>query len=659
MNINDIIKDLKKYIIINPKLIYYNEYILKLEQRENNILEKIPLRDYLLESIKIHLLYNESKYNLYIYNKKKKNCAYIKYKLTDDILYKFLYQLITIKEDNSILGLAKKHNLPKIDFKKKDNFNIVYLNISEKKFKFNSPVLEIKNLYESLGYLLGIEIFNILKYQRLDRIINFISNNKEAQKIFDLNDKYLKLIQTFDWKDRDSIIIFSGTIFHALGLTYTRDIDIIYIKENPTIIKKIKDSKLDIDFHILKNDGSYIKNDTAHLNYTKSWLSYLWPQLGGAKDIFEIFSNPKFYFTFMGIKFISLEHTIQRILSRSNVSSVVDLFMLEKINNMNLGSKFCIPNLTIRQGNLVIFDKKYLEYFYPAVKQKIKEYYNEDIPLSAITKRIQSCFKLPHQIYKNINLTDVDTDIIRKYHIGIKFAIYNKYTNNINYLLDVGSGRLTDLNMWKNNNIKNVYGIEPSIDSINFGKGKIKNLEYNNKINIINSIANVDWQKDKKFKDIINKKFDVITFQYTLHYMFNDIDLMINNIKLVVKPKTKIIITCMDGNKINDEIIRNKKIEIRNDEEPIFAIYPYNSYDSYNICGDILVYFKGAYGVSSGSIEPIVDINKLINKFSNNDFKLIEKKNFLEFTNVSIRNKMNHIQKLVSSYYMLLVFEYK
>ena len=71
---------------------------------------------------------------------------------------------------------------------------------------------------------------------------------------------------------------------------------------------------------------------------------------------------------------------------------------------------------------------------------------------------------------------------------------------------------------------------------------------------------------------------------------------------------------------------------------------------------NILVYFKGAFGVSSGSLEPIIDITKLINIFDKNGIKLLERKNFAEY-NIPIRSKLYPNQLKVSSYYMSLVFE--
>ena len=124
------------------------------------------------------------------------------------------------------------------------------------------------------------------------------------------------------------------------------------------------------------------------------------------------------------------------------------------------------------------------------------------------------------------------------------------------------------------------------------------------------------------------------------------------NIREISKSGTKIIITCMNGNLILDDlkkgdiIVRNQK-----DKNIIFAISRYSD-------DDILVYLKGGYGMEHGSIERIVDIKKLIKLFQENNYRLIEEKPFLDY-NSNYKEQMNSEQKNVSYYYTSLMFEYE
>jgi hypothetical protein len=209
--------------------------------------------------------------------------------------------------------------------------------------------------------------------------------------------------------------------------------------------------------------------------------------------------------------------------------------------------------------------------------------------------------------------------------------------------------------MWNRVGVKNVVGIEPSVESIKNGIKKIEKFGTKTKITMINGIGDTDWKANDKYNEIFKHKYDIITFNYTLHYMINSIDVLVKNLLQVVKSGTTVIITCMDGNMIQNEITKNKKVEVRNNQEPIFAIMPTDEYSSDK---SVIVYFKGAYGVASGSIEPLVDVNATIDILRKYGFTLIERKNFLEY-NSKYKNEMSSVQKRVSGYYISLIFKYK
>jgi len=263
----------------------------------------------------------------------------------------------------------------------------------------------------------------------------------------------------------------------------------------------------------------------------------------------------------MGLKFTSLDMNINRLLSRGSSNSLADLVIYKKYFNYNLN--ICIPNMTIRQGQLTVFDKNTIIKRITNIRKKIKKYYNEDINKDILNNMITRCNPESWHIYNSIKLFDKDTHNIVIFHLQIKEQLFSNYVKKTNNLLDIGSGKLTDLKFWIKYNIKHIDGIEPSIESIKLGLKKLKDQNINN-VDIINSIANVNWKNNKLFENIINKKYDIITFQYTLHYLISDIDLIIQNLLLVMQNKTKIIITCMDGDKIDKDLKIKKKIEIRN-----------------------------------------------------------------------------------------------
>jgi SAM-dependent methyltransferase len=678
INKTDIITILEK---LNNKYFTYYQYSKERVNSLSKDIHKIQKRPYIFVGVRELLLSNPDNYILFLSSNRYKGASYVKYSLDKIELINFL-ELIELNEkyNSNILNIIKINStedyLSKLNIKLENEKYILYFNIINKKDKnisvdiLNSmPIIQIKNYYDSISFLLNNENLNILKYQRLDRIKTFIKSNPEAKDVYNILQEYNEHIHTLGYKERDQMIIHSGSIFEVLGTTYTRDVDVIKVDLESTkeqLQSYIKSQSKLIDISILDQNLNYITKshdgeNISQLRYKKTWFTKTLPQLVKAKDIFEVYINPIHHFYIAGIKFSSLEFNIQRFLQRASISSMADLIMLQEINGYNTHKRLCLPNMTIRQGKLVIFYGKYLEIYYKELQKSLKRYYDKEILMEQLQKLIKFCTEGGHDIYKGEITWDPDTSIIKYYHVMIKDTILNKYTKNCDYLLDIGSGKLTDMRLWDKNNVKNVIGIEPSKESIKIGEEKIKKIGFKGNLHIINGFGDENWSKNKIYNKVLENKYDIITIQFAFHYMTKHLDIIIKNIKSVVKKGSKLIITCMDGNKIHNDFIRFKgNIEVRNDQEPIFAIAPRykvteNIPDANN---DILVYFKGAFGVSSGSIEPIIDIDKIVKIFALNGLELIEKRNFTEYEN-DTKKKMSHIQLKVSSYYMMLVFENK
>ena len=634
------------------------EYLKKKKEKKDNI-RKIKKENKILDILRLYLLNSNTTYKLYISDKKIENSSYIKYTFTRKELENLII-LLSISElyDSDIMEFKNIDTNRKIKIIDKINdTNILYLNINDKTNNIN-------NKYDSLGLLLSIESLNILKYQRLDRIRDFTKDNTtESYKIFDYLNKYRLFVRNLNNIDRELIIIMSGAIFQALGTTYTRDIDVIYLKnekiENIQIIgKEIKEKLECIDLSILRDDLNYYAIDEHECyQYKRTWLNYVAPSLVGAKDIFELIYNSCYHFYFMGIKFTGIEFNIQRILTRANYSSIADLIMFVEINNYKMKCSICLPNLTVRQGGLIVFDGEYLTFYYKRLQESLLKFYGVSKTIDELKQLVKRCTCM--NIYKGIEISDPDVSIIKLFHILIKKQMFFEHAYNINNLLEIGAGRLTDMSSWNNANIKNVVAIEPSKESIQHARNRMNKYGYSSgTIQLINGKGDEIWKHNDNYKIVYKYKYDVVSFQFCIHYMFNNLQIVLNNIKDVIKPKTRILITCMNGNKINKELQYKKIIEIRNNNEPIFAVIPkYKVKPTIDNNSDILVYIKGGYGVASGSIEPIIDIKKMIDIFLHNKYKLIQFKPFLGF-DIPVKYKMSNIQKQVSSYYVLVVFEY-
>ena len=670
INLTNLIKFIKEYKI-DPKFTFYKDCITKLEElkdKEKEEINKIQNFSYLLEPIRLYLLNNIDSFKFILSTEKCKKCSYVKYELSEQEMENFLIiiELMESKKSNilELKNIDTKDIKTALKLSKSDN--VLYFNIIDNDEDKDIPnSIEIKNYYDTISFLLGIESIRILKHQRLDRIKEFL-NDPEAFKVFNILQNYNKYVHSLTFEERDKYIIHSGSILEALGTTYTRDVDVIIFSfkqphEVKQLINDINSKYEDIDPNVIDINGDYhVKVNEEPLKYKKQWLTYQLPSTDGAQDIFDVNVNPVFHFHFAGMKFFNINLTLNRFLQRASISSMADLLMLYELNKIDIRNKICLPNMTIRQGRIVVFHGEYLDKYFNGLQKALKEYYKKDYKIDELKKQIKYCNEEGFDIYKGAMVKDPDTDIIKFFHILIKKEIIKKYASNANYLLDIGSGKLTDMRIWEEFNIKNVVGIEPSTESIKLGEERLEKHGFKGDLKVINGVGDEDWVSVDKYNIALKNKYDVITFQFTLHYMMNNIDVVINNLKKVMLPKCKIIITCMDGNKIHTDFQRYKYIEVRNRQEPIFAIIP--MYDTKKDIpekdNNIIVYFKGAYGVSSGSIEPIIDINKLIRILKENDIHLIERKNFSEY-NIDIKKRMGPHQLRVSSYYMSLVFENK
>lgn len=663
IQINDIISFLETYKM-NDKFTYHKTCIDKLKLNSKKEIHRMQPKPYILYGIRLYLLNNIDKFRFVLSKHKYKNTSYFKIKLDSKEKDNFL-SLIKLMESFKS-NILKLNEVNISELKNIFDTDTIYFNIISDKIELQDYI-EIKNYYDSISFLLNIESLNILKYQRLDRIKKFLLNS-EGLKVFEILQSFNEMVHSMTFEERDKYIIHSGTILEAIGTTYTRDVDVIVLKpelqpnEAKELIQNMNSTykDLDIDQSVVDKYGDYHTKGTEEpLKYKKQWFTYQLPSSDGADDIYEVLLNSKFHFFFIGMKLFNLNLTFNRFLQRSSISSMADLLMLYDINGIDIRNKICLPNLTIRQGKIKVFYGEYLETYFKTLQKSLKEYYNTDYTIDQLKKEIKHCNEMGFDIYKGEMVKDPDTDIIKFFHILIKKEILKKNASNCKYLLDVGTGKLTDMRIWDEYNIRNVVGIEPSAESLKLGEERVKKFGFKGHLDLINGVGDEDWTLNEKYKIALANKYDVVTFQFTLHYMMNNINIVISNLKKVMLPKCKIIITCMDGNKIQNDFNRYGHVEVRNKQEPLFAIFPmYKGNTIPEKDNNILVYFKGAYGVSSGSFEPIIDIEKLINILKENKINLIERKNFADY-NIDIKKKLHPNQLRVSGYYMSLIFEYE
>jgi hypothetical protein len=601
----------------------------------------------LLTGVKINLFYNIQKFHCYLTNQELDNVMCVR-KL--DLSKKGLDNLI-----NQIDGI--NNNNFKICKKLKSDKEIYYY-INDKPIKelLNQEIPK-KMFYEINSILLGIHSMFFLEHQNLTNYCdkNIISNASKnvLPEIYNFKFLYNKL----SWEEKDRLLVFSGLVYHFLGAIYTTDIDLIYLSNNDINFNKYFQKFKDFDMHIILNNKVIKTKDNRYMPYLKSWMTYELPQLADVENIYSLILNPKHHFHFMGFKCIDIKANIKRSISRSSNVSIVDLILLKKFNNIDFLKEFCFKNISVRQGKGIIQNND-LSGNFKYIKKIMKEWYNIDLSIEFLEKHFKKCDQVKQTIYsddrrgsnrENGAIFRFNREVVKKY-----LTIYSKDSNN---LLDIGIGKSSAVKDYNLLGIKNIYGIEPSLYSINKGKEIVNKIpDLKSKLKVVHGFG------EQKFvsKDLLSQKFNTIILTFSIHYMIHEIDTLIDNINKVSKKGTIVMIYCLNGKLIYEKIKKENKYEIRFKNEPYWGVYKYNDEipKAYSKDFKMLFYFKDVYGVKNGSEEYLVNIDKLIKKMKG--YELLVNKSFLEeLDNIKNENIKLDFQKQILELHNVVIFRKK
>ena len=624
-------------------------------------INKIQENKYMLESIRVNLLYND--YNLYICGKDdmtkklEENTTWREFELTQKAVKNMFKQINAMENKNlKTLWCGGKGYLTEKP--------VFVISKSPKDIK-NS--LTITNKFDVANLLLGIESIKILEHQDLKRFCEYNFSDKEEvnESTYTFNNFY-NFYTSVDLGIRERILVFSGMILHSLGTTYTRDVDLIYdgLGQTPEQIETVKEifnkfnDKIDgkLDYSIIY-DGKIIKN-TETKEYLFNWIYNIWPSLVGKKNIIEIMADPETHYYFMGIKLIGVEMTIKRLVRRASSSSFVDLLMLKKVNGYD--SDVCFPNLSIRGGKITIYNDREIEKKLKIIQKYFKEWHNDDISIDELKKSIVKCNTLPHNVYSGNPDRFAYSSEITRYHNMILKMYIGKYFRG-KKILDVGCGPVRDIYFYNSIKVPLFVGIEPSSYSIDTFYEKNKDKKFFTQTKIIEGYGDELWSSSPKYKDVIeNRTYGCVLFKFTIHYMLNNFDILLKNLKSVDNDNTVIIVSCIDGDMVRKKLAENAgRYEIIFKGEPLYGIYDMGKRNKNNF-KQVMVYFRGVYGVENGSIEHLVSIGWLINKFNKIGYRVLENKNLLNVNQdylVDIKNNLNLEQKKVSEIHRIIVFK--
>lgn len=231
--------------------------------------------------------------------------------------------------------------------------------------------------------------------------------------------------------------------------------------------------------------------------------------------------------------------------------------------------------------------------------------------------------------YKNVKESNFFFQTMRTFHNNIKKDLYDKYLKNTVNLLELCSGKCGDLHKWIHSNIQNVDGFDYCNDS---------KLECKRRIDSINPELN------KRFKfytvDLTDIKLNLTMFEddkydnacchFALHYFFkskNSLDNLFNILNKSLKTNGIFICTFMDNSELY-KLFNNKTTKsFELDNELIYYLKRYD-FSNPEFNNKIDVYLNGQNYLSSGSNEFIIDYEKLVKRFNEQGYELLESKLF-------------------------------
>jgi hypothetical protein len=224
---------------------------------------------------------------------------------------------------------------------------------------------------------------------------------------------------------------------------------------------------------------------------------------------------------------------------------------------------------------------------------------------------------------------------MRKSHNKVKEYLYNKYTYNCEYLLELCSGRGGDLHKWLFNNVKNVSGYDICLKSIAECKKRIQ--QTNSAITNNYKFFPLDLCSDNASKIIKqnanSRLFNTVCCQFGVHYFFKSestFSSLLNILNSNLQDNGLFIVTFMDNKKLEELLSQNCSKDV--DNEIAYYIKKNNSTNC-NFGNELRIVLGGGMSnvLSQGSDEYIIDFDFFVQKMKENNYQVIDTALFESF----------------------------
>jgi len=239
---------------------------------------------------------------------------------------------------------------------------------------------------------------------------------------------------------------------------------------------------------------------------------------------------------------------------------------------------------------------------------------------------------------------------MRRFHNNVKRQLYDKYTKNIDKLLDLACGKGGDLDKWVSNNIKTVIGYDIDEKSVIEAQRRVR--EYRVQTN-----TQVEVYVKDLSRNVIsgNNDCDVVTSMFAFHYFFETEDTF-NTVMKSIDNNLKVggyfMGTMFDGESLR-KVLKDGDYTLKDNGEVKFNINVYNPLTDYPFGNRIGVYLKDTV-LDVPMDEYVVYFDKFVELMKSRGYGLVDTKMFSELDTTS---KLNDVEKGVSYLNRYFVFK--
>jgi hypothetical protein len=214
---------------------------------------------------------------------------------------------------------------------------------------------------------------------------------------------------------------------------------------------------------------------------------------------------------------------------------------------------------------------------------------------------------------------------MRKSHNKVKEYLYNKYTYNCEYLLELCSGRGGDLHKWLFNGIKNVTGYDICDKSIAECRKRLSQISPQSNYNFYQ----LDLCSENASKIIMSnansRPFNVVCCNFGVHYFFKSestFSNLLNILNTCLQDNGLFVVTFMDNKKLEELFARNSLDNCSKEVNNEIAYYIKKNKSGNNLR---IVLSGGMSNIlSHGSDEYIIDFDLFVKTMKENNFQVIE-----------------------------------